>query len=131
MELLTERLLGSLVRGWGLVAAALLLLLAVPMLLWTIWSDRGCIACNLSTTFFVFSIAWAGVSAVQHQRRMKDLGLTAAGATALFSGPRPTDPDELRAWRWGWQFGYAIIAALAFLILDVIVGLMTGNGHLG
>lgn len=54
---------------------------------------------------------WAVISLLQFYRGLRRLG--PSERIALFSsGGRPTSPDELMAWRWGWQFAYACIAVL-------------------
>lgn len=116
-----EEIIKLLVRFSGAVAV-IMLLVTLPLTLWLTWSHRDGILSPLVATLFMCSVGWAAVSAIQTLRSVKKLGLT--DSKALFSGARPSDPDELRVWRWGWQFGYAVIAALLFLILIPIVGSM-------
>lgn len=104
--------------------AFVMLLVILPLTLWLTWSHHDGILSPLVATLFMCSVAWMAVSAFQLQREIKRLGLSDEGARALLSGHRPSDRDELRIWRWGWQFGYAVIAAILFLILIPIVDRM-------
>jgi len=62
---------------------------------------------------------------LQLQRNLRKLGLDAEGRTKLFSGPRPNDPDELRAWQWAWQFMYAFLAVLLCIIAIPVTSWLT------
>jgi hypothetical protein len=49
-------------------------------------------------------------------RSLRKLGLNGQDRLRLFSGPRPDDPDELRAWQLGWHFMYAVVAVMVCMI---------------
>jgi hypothetical protein len=91
-------------------------LVVIPFTLWFAWIHPSSIANSIVTSLFCVSFAWGLISLFQLQRSLRKLGLGPEGRTRLFSGPRPDDPDELRAWRWGWQFLYAVLAVLLCMI---------------
>ena len=49
------------------------------------------------------------------------------GRMRLFSGPRPDNPDEHRAWKWGWHFMYAVLAVLLSMIAFPVTAWLTGK----
>jgi hypothetical protein len=87
-------------------------LVVIPLTLWFAWTRHSAMANSIAVSLFCLSFAWVLISLLQLNRSLRNLGLAPEGRTRLFSGPRPNDPDELRAWRWGWQFLYAVLAVL-------------------
>jgi hypothetical protein len=45
----------------------------------------------------------------------------------VFSGSRPEDPDELFAWKWAWQFLYAVVATVLSMIAIPIAASLSGK----
>jgi hypothetical protein len=88
-------------------------LVVIPLTLWFAWAGHSAIANSIAVSLFCLSFAWGLISLFQLQRSLRKLGLGPEGSTRLFSMKSPPDdPDELRAWRWGWQFMYAVLAVL-------------------
>lgn len=67
------------------------------------------------------------IAMVQCYRSLRQLGLDGEGRMRLFSGPRPDDQGELRAWKWGWHFMYAFLAVLISMIAFAVTAWLTGN----
>jgi hypothetical protein len=108
--------LGIIVKGTTGLTILLGLGLVIPLTLWFTWVRRSAIANSIAVSLFCLSFAWLLMSLFQLNRTLGKLGLGPEGRTRLFSGPRPDDPDELRAWRCGWQFLYAVLAVLLCMI---------------
>lgn len=104
------------------VLAALFSLVPASLTLWWVWTHHT----NLSESAFqIFSCGafiWVWVSMFQLYRALRQLGLSPEGRKQLFSGPRPNDPDELRAWLWFRQFLLAVIALLLFMFAIPFLG---------
>jgi len=49
-------------------------------------------------------------------RTFRRAGLTSAERLQLLSGPRPSDPDELRVWKSAWRFMFAFLATILSLV---------------
>ena len=77
-------------------------------------------------TLFCLSFAWVWIAMLQCYRSLRQLGLDGEGRMRLFSGPRPDDPDELRAWKWGWHL-YAVLAVLLSMIAFPVTAWLTGK----
>jgi hypothetical protein len=92
-------------------------LVVIPLTLWFAWARHSPIAYSIAQSVFCLSFAWGLISLFQLQRSLRKLGLSPEGSTQLFSMKSPPeDPDEFCAWRWGWQFMYAILAVLLCMI---------------
>jgi len=100
--------------GQGMTGVTVLLgvLIVIPLTVWFAWSGSSSTAYSIVQLLFCFSFAWLLISLLRLQRNLRKLGLSPEDRTQLFSGPRPSDPDELRAWQCGWQFMYAALAVL-------------------
>ena len=55
------------------------------------------------------------VSTLGWFRSFRALG-NGPSSAAILLRPRPEDRDELRAWKWGRQFRYALVALLLSMI---------------
>jgi hypothetical protein len=77
----------------------------------------------------VFCLSWGFVlvSTLQVHRAIRRLGISGEEAKTLYSGTRPIDPDELIAWKWGWRYMYAIIAALVCVLALPATAWLTGK----
>ncbi|HTX14414.1 MAG TPA: hypothetical protein VMD77_03885 [Candidatus Baltobacteraceae bacterium] len=125
-----ERALGGFVRAWSYLVALAGFLVVIPLSLWFAWNHRlaGVDALySVIGTVFCASWAFATVSMLQVHRAIRRLGLSGEEAKMLFSGSRPTDPDELIAWKWGWRFMYGIIAGLICMLAISAISLLTGK----
>jgi len=117
--------LGIFVRATSNATALLGFLVVIPFTLWFAWVGRPAIAYSIAQSLFCVSFAWSLISMLQLQRNLRKLGLGPEGRTQLFSGPRPDDQDELRAWQWGWQFMYAVIAVLLSMVAMPVTAWLT------
>lgn len=99
---------------WTLAFAWLLLPLSLTV--WFIWKHRLNLAETVVETFFCVAFTWGVVSMFQCYRTLRQLGLSGEGRKQLFSGPRPNDTDEQRAWEWGRQFLLAFVAVLLCML---------------
>lgn len=111
--------LGLEIMGRGMVGLTALLgfLIVIPLTLWFAWVGHSGIAYSIAQSLFCLSFAWGLISLLQLQRSLRKLGLGPEERTRLFSmRSPPDDPDELRAWQWGWQFMYAVLTVALFLI---------------
>ena len=118
--------IGPLLKGWyGLVF--LMALLVISLTLWFAWVHRSTVAESLIQTIFCLSFAWVCIAMLQCYRSLRHLGLDGEGRMRLFSGPRPDDPDELRAWKWAWHFMYAVLAVLVSMVAFPVTAWLTGK----
>ena len=117
--------LGIFARATTRLTALLGFLVVIPLTLWFAWADHSAIAYSIAQSLFCVSFAWGLISLLQLQRNLRKLGLDSEGTTQLFSGPRPDDRDELRAWQWGWQFMYAVIAVLLSMVAIPVTSWLT------
>jgi hypothetical protein len=76
-------------------------LVVVPLTLWFAWAQESTTMQSVIETLFCLSFAWGSVATLQWFRNFQRLG--ESSSTRLLLGPRPEDPDELHAWRWGRQ----------------------------
>ncbi len=97
--------------------------LAISLSLWFAWAHRSTLAESVVETVFCLSMAWGFVSMLQ----LRKVKLSSSERTRVFSGPRPTDPDELYAWKWAWQFMYAVIAGMLSMIAIPVTVWLTGK----
>jgi hypothetical protein len=103
------------------VLAALLSLVPVSLTLWWIWTHHTNLAESAVQTFLCVAFVWAWISMFQCYRALQQLGLSPEGRKQLFSGPRPNDADELRAWLWFRQFLLAVLGLLLFTFAIVFL----------
>jgi hypothetical protein len=111
-----QRVTEAVVRGWSGLAALVAFLIVIPLTLWISWRRASTFTYPIAVTLFCLAFAWAAVSMLQTQRALRKLGLSPSDRMRVFSGRRPDDPDEFYAWKWAWQFVYAIIAVLLCMI---------------
>jgi hypothetical protein len=100
------------------------------MTLWFAWTHHLSavdVIYSAVATLLCASWALALVSTLQVHRSLRNLGLSGTEAKTLFSGSRPTDPDELIAWKWGWRFMYGIIAALVCMMALPAISWLTSK----
>jgi uncharacterized membrane protein (DUF106 family) len=113
------------------VVSGLSMLLAfvvvIPLFLWFAWAHKTSNVNSILTTLFCLAFAWVFVSMSQCFRSLRKLGLSPRARMRLFSGFRPDDPDELRAWQWGWHFMYAVIAVLLCMLAIPAAWWLTGK----
>lgn len=99
---------------FAIICAYLFVAAGIAIVCMNLWVSRThetpTIEIVLETLFYICWL-WAGVSVLQVWRSLRKL--SPSQRTSAFSGGRPSDPDELFAWKWGWQFAYAVIATLA------------------
>lgn len=119
--------LGIIVKGTTALTILLGFGVVIPLTLWFAWIQRSTIADFIAVSLFCLSFAWLLMSLFQLNRTLRKLGLGPEGRTRLFSGPRPDDPDELRAWRCGWQFLYAVLAVLLCMLAVPVAAWLTGR----
>ena len=120
--------LGIIGRGMTGLTALLGFLIVIPLTLWFAWGGNSAIAYSIAQSLFCVSFAWLLISLLQLQRNLRKLGLGAEGRTRLFSMRLPPDdPDELRAWRWGWQFMYAVLAVVLCIVAIPLISWLSGK----
>lgn len=103
------------------------LLVVIPLFLWSAWAGRTELANSILVLVFCLSFGWLLLSLTLCFRSLKKLGLDGEGSMRLFSGPRPDDPDELRAWQLGWQFMYGVMAVILSMIAIPVYSWLTGK----
>jgi hypothetical protein len=118
----------GLVKATWALSILLGLLVVIPLFLWFAWARPTTLVDSVLVTLFCLSFGWVFVSMALCFRSLRKLGLDGQGRLRLFSGPRPSDPDELRAWRLGWQFMYAVLAVLLCIIAMPLLGHWTLKG---
>jgi hypothetical protein len=82
---------------------------------------------SMLDTLFCLSLGWTFVSLFLCFRNWKKLGISGEGRLRLYSGPAPSDPDELRAWRLGWHFMSGILATMLCMIAIPVVWWLSGK----
>jgi hypothetical protein len=100
------------------VLAFLFSLVPVSLTLWWIWAHHTNLAESAFDALFCVAFISVWVSMFQCYRTWRQLGLSGEGRKQLFSGPRPNDPDELRAWLWFRRF---LLAVLTVLLLMCVI----------
>jgi hypothetical protein len=96
------------IRWWSYLFAIIVFLLLIPLNLWFAWvyhSSTSDLAIQMAISL---SFGWGTISVVHCLRALRKL--TGPERIRLFSGPRPTNRDELIAWNWAWRFMCAVIA---------------------
>lgn len=116
---LDERFQGAvagLVKTTSALSILLGLLVVIPLTLLFAWARHTAALNSILVTLFCLSFGWGLVSMALCFRSLRKLGLDGQGRLRLFRGPRPDDPDELRAWQLGWHFMYAVLAIMVCII---------------
>jgi|SRR5690348_7778772 len=85
-------------------------LVVVPLTLWLALTSKSGAAESVVLALFCMSFAWLNVSILKFQRGIRRLGN--GSSVRLLMSPRPEDPDELMAWRWGRNFCYSFLAVV-------------------
>lgn len=116
LEKVFEGVWASLFKATTGLTILLAFLVVIPFTLRFAWAHHTTLVNPILVTLFCLSFAWVFVSMVLCYRRLRKLGLDGEGRMHLFSGPRPSDPDELRAWLLGWHFICAVLAVLLCMI---------------
>jgi hypothetical protein len=122
-----QRIAEAFVRG---MSKSMMLVACVFVLPLTLWFNRvraSTVANQTAVTIYCVAFAWGYVSLLRMLRGLRKLDLSPAYRMRVFSGPRPDDPDELYAWKWAWQFLYAIIAIGLSMIAIPIASWLSGQ----
>jgi hypothetical protein len=101
---------GLFVRASTGLEILLAFLVVIPLTVWFAWSRKSTTIQSVIETLFCLSFAWGNVATWQWFRNFRKLGQSSS--TRLLLGPRPEDPDELRAWKWGRHCRYAFLAMI-------------------
>lgn len=120
-----RRVFENLSAGYGWFVALVGILFITPLSLWFIWRDSSALLDNLAGTACCLSWVWTMVSLLQMFRVYREAGLTPLGWQQILSGPRPSDPDELRVWKSAWRFMFAFIATMLSMIAIPIADWLT------
>ena len=115
------------IRGCSVLAVLVAFVIVIPFTLWFTWRSASTFANQIAVTLFCVAFAWGVLSTVHMLRGLRKLGLSPANRMRVLSGPRPEDPDELYAWKWAWQFLYAIIAVMFCMIAIPIASWLSGQ----
>jgi hypothetical protein len=103
----------------GLVFASTVFLWALGLTVWQAWVLPDWDAEHVLILVGTIPSAWAVISTwgwfLSYGK------VSTASSTRLLLGPRPQDPLELRAWRWGRQFRYAFIIVLIIMAASAYV----------
>lgn len=118
---------GGLVNTTSALSILLGLLVVIPLTLWFAWARHTTVLNPILVTLFCLSFGWGLVSMALCFRSLRKLGLDGQGRLRLFSGPRPADPDELRAWQLGWHFMYAVLAVMVCMIAIPVASWLSGK----
>lgn len=109
------------------IFSILLLVVVIPVFLFHTWTHPATLVESILDTVLTFSCAWAVVSAALCLRTLRRLGFDGQAGLRLFSGPRPSDLSQLRAWRQGWHFMFAILAGLLCIITVPVASWLSGK----
>jgi hypothetical protein len=109
------------------VSALLGLLVVIPLTLWFAWLHYTTILNPVLVTLFCLAFGWGLISVSMCFNALRKLGLDGQSGLRLFSGSRPTDPDELRAWLFGWHFMYAVLAVMFCLFAIPVASWLSGK----
>jgi len=97
-----------------------LLLIIVPRMLYSSWTDRNAqLPEKIVVTALCLAVPWGVVTTWVWSRNYRKLKLSSS--TRLLFGPRPSNPDELRAWIWGRQCRYAFLTVVICLVAFAIL----------
>jgi hypothetical protein len=119
--------LESLFAVWGGIVTVFAFLVIIPLTLWSAWANHSPLVFTILDTLLCLSFGWALISNFILFRRLRKLGLSGKGRLRLLSGPRPDDPDELKAWQAGWHFMFAILAVIFSIIALPVASWLSGQ----
>ncbi len=120
--------LGFIVRSGTWLFAVWALVVVIPLTFWAAWAAHPGIVDFILELLLTLSFTWGVVALLQLQRNLRRLGLDTEGRTRLFAmKSRPDDPDEFRAWRWGWQFMYAVLAVMLCMAAMPVASWLSGK----
>jgi hypothetical protein len=122
-----EAALAGLVKAISAFSVLLGLLVVIPLTLWFAWAHQRTFVNPILVTLFCLAFGWGLISAVLCFRTLKNLGLDGEAGLRLFSGSRPADPGELRAWQFGWHFMYSVLAVMFCLIAIPLASWFSGK----
>ena len=122
-----QRIVAGMVGTGASISILLGLLVVVPLTLWFAWARHTALLNPFLVTVFCLSFGWGLVSLARCFRTLKNLGLDGPSRLRLFSGPRPDDGDEQRAWRLGWHFMYAVLAVMLCLVAIPLASWLTSK----
>ena len=100
------------IRISSAVAAFLGFVVVIPLTLWFAWTHHSTLPEAIINTLFCISFGWIMVSTLGWFRTFRALG-NGPSSAALLLGPRPEDPDELRAWKWGPTISVFVVCTVA------------------
>jgi hypothetical protein len=115
-----------LVRISAGLATFLGFLVVIPLTLWFAWTHHSTLAEAIIKTLFCISFGWMMVAILGWFRSFRALG-NGASSGALLLGPCPGDSEQLRAWKWGRQFRYAVFAVLLSMIAFGVILWLNGE----
>lgn len=118
--------INRLVRISASLAACLGFLVVIPFTIWFAWAHHSTLAEGIIKTLFCISFGWMMVSILGWFRSSRALGKGPSSADLLL-GPRPEGSEELRAWKWGRQFRYALFALLLSMVAFAVVLQLNGG----
>jgi hypothetical protein len=119
------RAIESFSRYWTYTVALFAFLLLIPLNIWFVITYRPTLLEMGLELVSTASFGWGILSAAQLLRGLRKL--SASVRVQVFSGSRPTDADELFAWKWGWQFMYAVITLFLSILAIPAVSWITGK----
>jgi hypothetical protein len=120
-----QTVIGKFVSAFSGLAFFMGVLVVIPLSLWFAWAHRSTVAYSVAQTLFCLSFAWGLMSMLLAQRGLRKL--SSSERMRVFSGPRPEDSDELYAWKWLWQFMYAVIAVMLSMIAIPTTAWLSGK----
>lgn len=123
LRLVLKGLVGTL-GGFSILLG---LLVVIPLTLWFAWKNHTSPVNSILVTLFCLSFGWALLSLALFLRGFKELGLDGEERLRLFSGPRPSDPDELCAWQLGWNFMIAVLAVILCMFAIPFASWLSGK----
>jgi hypothetical protein len=99
-------------------------LIVIPLMLWSSWTTSLRVVESVHRTLFCLSLGWCIVSVLQVDRGLRKfggLGPRSSEARAIFSGPRPSDPDRYFVWKWAWHFMASVIVTMVLIALTPFI----------
>jgi hypothetical protein len=120
-------IVGHLVNATWAFSILFGLAVVIPLFLWSAWVNHQALVNSVLVTLFCLSFGWGLVSMVLCLRSMRRLGLDGQDGLKLFSGGRPTDPEELRTWNLGWHFMCAVLAVIICMIAIPLASYLGGK----
>lgn len=120
-----RRAIESFSRYWTYAVALFALFIIIPLNIWLVATHPPTLLDAALELVITASFGWGILSAAQLLRGLRKLD--ASDRVRVFSGPRPADADELFAWKWGWQFMYAVITLFFSILAIPAISWITGK----